>query len=141
MRVKYLLILPLVVVLYGCSADWHLRKAISKKPSILTEGVTVIEERDTVQILTERLVHDTIFDFTTDTVIVEKGKGKATVAVDTVMKKIYVEVQCDSDTVYVETMVRKTTIQPKVKDKGFDWELIGFIVLGLSFIFIIFRTG
>lgn len=134
MRSKFLLVLSMMILLCGCSADWHLRKAISKKPSILTEGIIVTEERDTIAVTTEKLVHDTIFDFTTDKVVIEKGKGRATIDVDTVRKTIYVEIECDADTIYVEKIVRKTTIQPQVKDKGFDWVCIAFVAFGILFV-------
>ncbi len=140
MRLTHLLLLSLVGLLYGCSADWHLRKAISKKPSILTEGKVILEVRDTIAVTTEKLLHDTIVEFTTDTIVVEKGKGRATVAVDTVMRTVYVEIECDADTVYIETVTEKTVLQPKVKDKGFDWGTLGFVIVGLLFLVLIFRT-
>jgi hypothetical protein len=138
---RALLILSLIVFAYGCSADWHLRKAISKKPSILTEGKVIVEVRDTIAVTTEKLLHDTIVEFTTDTIVVEKGKGKATVAIDTVMKTVYVEIECDADTVYLETITEQTVLQPTVKDKGFDWGMLGFIGVVLLFMFLILRFG
>ena len=42
---KYLLLL---LTLTSCSANWHLKKAIAKDPTILTEGVVVETVTDTI---------------------------------------------------------------------------------------------
>lgn len=132
---KILFLILSSAILYGCSADWHLRRAVYKKPSILSEGKVIREVRDTISVITEKVTHDTIVDFTTDTVIVEKGNAKATVAVDTVMKTIYVEVECDSDTIYVETIKEQTILQPVVKDKRKGW--INYAIAAISVLIII----
>ena len=40
----------LVIALMGCSANYHLRKAIAKDPTILTEGVVIETVTDTLYI-------------------------------------------------------------------------------------------
>jgi hypothetical protein len=45
--------LIVVVFLSGCSANWHLKKAIAKDPSILTEGVVIERVTDTITVYVE----------------------------------------------------------------------------------------
>jgi hypothetical protein len=40
----------LLILLTGCSANWHLRKAISKDPAILTDGVVIERVTDTIEV-------------------------------------------------------------------------------------------
>lgn len=115
----------LVVLLCGCSADWHLRKAISKDPSILLEGVTLIH--DTVTVVRPELRVDTLHTWSVDTVTSYVDRVRIRTKVDTVNRTVYVDVICPADTIRVP--YERVVIQPTVhKPRGYLW-LVGLLVL------------
>lgn len=61
----------LTLLLTGCSADWHLRKALKKDPSLLTTRIVTVT--DTV-ITPPITVRDTVSFVKMDTVRIEKDK-------------------------------------------------------------------
>lgn len=118
----------LVVMLCGCSADWHLRKAISKDPSILLEGTTIIH--DTVTVVTPELRVDTVHHWSTDTVTTVVDRVRIRTKVDTVNRTVYVDVICPADTIRVP--YEKVVIQPQVgRQRGCLW-LVALVVLLLG---------
>jgi hypothetical protein len=67
---KLILILGIVSLITSCSAEWHIRKAISKDPTILQNDT--IQIHDTVTWITEHFEVDSIFKLSHDTVVIEK---------------------------------------------------------------------
>jgi hypothetical protein len=117
--------IALVVLLCGCSADWHLRKAISKDPSILLEGTTIIY--DTVTVVRPELRVDTLHTWRVDTVTSYVDRVRIRTKVDTVNRTVYVDVVCPADTIRVP--YESVVIQPVVgKPKQGLW-LVGLVVL------------
>lgn len=114
---KYAILL-LTVLLTSCSAQHHLRKAISKDPTILTEGVVVEVVRDTIVVVTEELRVDTVHEWSVDTVTTYVDRVRIRTKVDTVTRTVFVDVVCPPDTVFVPYEYEKTVIQPVVKPKG-----------------------
>jgi hypothetical protein len=131
---KWLVKLTLLLSLSSCSAQWHLKKAIKKEPSILqadTISVTdtlvlppvamkdtvIIEQHDTITLVKERLR-------------VEIIKSNDTITIDAV---------CDSDTIIrvVEVPYEKVVYSPKagLKEKVWSW-IIGIAVgiIGMNLI-------
>jgi hypothetical protein len=89
--------LPLIILIWGCSPAWHLKKAIKKGAKVTTDSVyvDVVTERtitDTVALLSEVTKHDTI------TINTEKWKTKTVIRKDT----IWQEVECKPDTITVK---------------------------------------
>lgn len=129
--------LPIFIVLFlsSCTANWHLKKAIAKKPSILNEGTIIQEVRDTIMLTIEKVQHDTVVAFTTDTIIVQKDRARAVVLIDTVLKEVFVEVTCDPDTVFQEVILEQTILQPKVHDSVWNWKV--FKVVGIILLIVV----
>ena len=90
----------LALLLTGCSAEWHLRKALRKDPSLLTtKTVTVM---DTV--VTEPIVvRDTTILKQRDTIEIVKDRFRVKIvrSFDTLM----IDGGCDADTIYREIKV------------------------------------
>ena len=126
--IRWLTIATLTLLLYGCSAQWHLRQAIRKDPSI--QKITVVK-KDTVIITEQRTLVDTLELFK-DTVIY---KDRVRLDIKYVDKFIQVEAECPSDTVVVTKTVTSTQIEKKDRKIGivyWMWFFIGGAVLALS---------
>ena len=121
----------IVILLTGCSANWHLKRAISKDPTILTQGVVIERVTDTIEVITPELRVDTLHRFSTDTVTTYVDRVRIRTKVDTINRTVYVDVVCPGDTIYVPYEYEKTIIQPRVKH-GLDWWwlLVALIVGG-----------
>jgi hypothetical protein len=117
--------IALVALLCGCSADWHLRKAISKDPSILLEGTTIIH--DTVTVVRPELRVDTLHTWSVDTVTSYVDRVRIRTKVDTVNRTVYVDVVCPADTIRVP--YEKIIIQPQVGGRRECLWLVGLVVL------------
>lgn len=104
--------LPAAVIvaalLWGCSSNWHLRKAISKNPSILLEGVTIIH--DTVAVVRPELRVDTLHTWSVDTVTSYVDRVRIRTKVDTLTRTVYIDVVCPADTIRVP--YERVVIQP-----------------------------
>ena len=115
------------ICLSGCSANWHLKRAISKNPSILTEGVVVETVRDTVEVIKPEIRVDTLHSWSVDTVTSYVDRVRIRTKVDTIQRTVFVDVTCPADTIYVPYEYDKTIIQPRVRH-GFPW---GWVVLAI----------
>ena len=127
MKALYLLA---AIALTGCSANWHLKKAIAKDPTILTQGVVVETVTDTIEVIVPELRVDTLHTWSADTVTTYVDRVRIRTKVDTVQRTVYVDVVCPADTVYVEHTTERTVIQPKVRG-GIDWRWV-LVVIGLG---------
>jgi hypothetical protein len=131
---RYLII---VLLLSSCSAQWHLKKAISKDPAILSEGVVIERVIDTIEVITPELRVDTLHRFSTDTVTTYVDRVKIRTKVDTVNRTVYVDVICPADTIYVPHEYEKTVVQPKVSKT--NWLPLIIVLLILAILFAKFR--
>jgi hypothetical protein len=125
--------LILVVFLSGCSANWHLKKAIAKDPSILTEGVVIERVTDTITVVTPELQVDTIHEWSVDTVTTYVDRVRIRTKVDTVSRTVFVDVVCPPDTVFIEHTYDRTTIRPIVRSGAPYWVLwlLAAIIVGM----------
>jgi len=82
--------------LSSCSANWHLRKAIAKDPSILQPKEVVLI--DTV-VVTSSLRVDTLAYFRTDTITIEKERLR--VQIKRIHDTLRITAECQSDTVRI----------------------------------------
>ena len=138
--------LILIVLLSSCSSQWHLRKAIAKDPTILTQGVVVETVTDTIRVEVSsdslRGVTD-ISDFLQSLDTVQEFEFKengirAKVTIDPIGKILSVGIDTKPKTFEFEYTTEKTVIQPTV-EKPFNWGVLIYVLLGLALIFLIFR--
>ena len=87
-------IIVLLVMLTGCSAEWHLKKAIKKNPSLIQPSVHTI---DTIIIRDSVAFTDTFVSKTIDTLTIEK-EGVKTI------------VYRNHDVIRIKTIVKPDTI-------------------------------
>jgi hypothetical protein len=101
---KWLSLLIITLSLSSCSAQWHLRKAIKKDPSVL--------RKDTV------VVTDTIVTAPRDTITITKDRLKVNIvrSFDTIM----VDAICESDTIVQVIEVPVPSIVMKDSDRWYN---------------------
>lgn len=119
-----------LLLLSSCSANWHLKRAIKKDPSILIKDTVTV--RDT-------LVSETI---STDTLIVSKPSDTITIEKDRLRIKILrsfdtlrVEGVCLGDTIYFEKKIPVEKIVYKQKQwwERYWWVLIIILVAAIYY--------
>ena len=116
---KWLGRLSLILLLSSCSAQWHLKKAVSKDPTILERDTLVVT--DTV-VSPPVAITDTVTLKQHDTITVVKDRLK--VQLVRVNDTITIDAICESDTIIsvVEVpyekivYVEKSTLWDKFKD-------------------------
>lgn len=122
------IIAVLVAVLCGCSSQWHLKRAIAKDPSILTEGVVIERVTDTLTVYVPEIKVDTIHEWSTDTVTTYVDRVRIRTKVDTVNRTVYVDVVCPADTIYVAHTYDRTVISPTIRPRFPIW-IIACVIL------------
>lgn len=85
----------ILVMLTGCSAEYHLKKAIKKDPSIIKPTIHVI---DTIILTDSVAITDTFVSKTIDTMVVEKD------GVKTIVYR-------NHDVIRIQTVVKPDTIR------------------------------
>jgi hypothetical protein len=121
-----------ILILSGCSAEWHLRKAVSKDPDLVKP--TVVTVTDTI--VTEPIVvKDTIVTAQRDTIEITKDRFRVKVirSFDTLL----IDGGCDSDTI-----IRTVSVpvpQLVVGETGFQrvqrftfWGLITLLLIAIA---------
>ena len=88
-------VIVLLVMLTGCSAEWHLKKAIKKNPSLIQPSTHTI---DTIVIRDSVAFTDTFVSKTIDTITIEK-EGVKTI------------VYRNHDVIRIKTIVKPDTIR------------------------------
>ena len=114
MKCRYILPL-LILILSGCSAEWHLSKAVDKNPELL-KGKTMIVT-DTV--VTEPIVvKDTVTISQVDTVEIVKDKFRVKImrSYDTLI----IDGGCDADTIVRTLEVKVPVVEYKERSTLFD---------------------
>jgi len=91
---RWLYLLTISVLLSSCGAQWHLKKAIKKDPSILKSDTVVVT--DTI-VTAPVSVRDTVTLQKRDTITITKDRLKVNIvrSFDTIM----VDAVCESDTI------------------------------------------
>ena len=126
-------ILPFVIlILSGCSAEWHLLKAVEKDPSILKTKTMVVT--DTV--VTEPIVvKDTVITSQRDTV--ELIKDRFRVRVIRSFDTLLIDGGCESDTIVrtvtvsVPQLVAGETKLQRVQRFTF-WGLVSLLLISIA---------
>lgn len=112
---RKLLLFTSILLLTGCSADWHLRKALKKNPSLLTESVVTVH--DTI-VVPPVFVRDTVVARSGDTVVVEKDRFH--VKIVRVNDQLMIEGGCKTDTIFRTVEVPIKQVVYKEKNSFFD---------------------
>ena len=93
-RLRGLWIVSVALLLQGCGAQWHLKRAIAKDPKIVQERSIKI---DTVLITEEKTVRDTIVLKRTDTTRIERNGVR--IEIRRIHDTIQINAQCLPDTI------------------------------------------
>lgn len=135
MKCQY--ILPLcILILSGCSAEWHLTRAIKKNPDLLKEKVVTVT--DTVVVPPVEL-RDTVRLKEIDTVTLVKDKFYVRIvrSYDTLM----IDGGCDADTIIrvvevgVPQIISKESTMQRVQKYTF-WSLVSLLIIAIALIVI-----
>ena len=116
------------LALSGCSAEWHLRKAIAKNPSILQPKEIVLID---TMVITPSLRVDTLAYFRTDTITIEKDRLR--VQIKRVHDTLRITAECQADTVRI---FKEIALPPVIKYAPRKWwervplPLLLFLVVG-----------
>jgi hypothetical protein len=110
--IKYLFIIALLI-LSSCSPVKRFSRLIDKYPYLLTSDTVTIH--DTVNVIVPQVVHDTSFidNSLYDTVYIDKERLK--IKLWRVMDTVYVEGECESDTIEV---IRQIEVPVKYYETG-----------------------
>ena len=126
-------VIVLLVMLTGCSAEWHLKKAVKKNPSLIQPSTHTI---DTLVIRDSFAFSDTFVTKTIDTITIEKEGVKTIVYRDHDIIKIRTIVK--PDTIRIQKTIRVPQIQyqervkvPQMVGVGIGLVLILTLLLAL----------
>ena len=135
MKCRYILPL-LILILSGCSAEWHLSKAVKKNPSLLKERITSVTDTVVVEPIA---VRDTVTLSKVDTVEIVKDRFRVKImrSYDTLI----INGGCDADTivrtisVQVPQLVVGETKFQRIQRYTF-WGLITLLLISIVLIII-----
>ena len=112
---KWLVGLITIGLLSSCSAQWHLKRAVKKDPTLLkTDTIAIVDTVVTPPVT----LTDTVITRAQDTVVVQKDKLKVQVvrSYDTIM----VDAVCESDTIVQIVEVPVPSIVMKDSDRWYN---------------------
>ena len=122
----------LAIILSSCSAQWHLRKAITKDPSIIdTVKVVTI---DTVWMEVKKI--DTVFKYNFDTVFFVKDSVKVKFFYQNRDSLAYLDVDCPDCPSIKTTETKAPVIHKEIGFGGMKWLFIG-IGIGIALVLIL----
>ena len=132
---RWLFLLTMSVLLSSCGAQWHLKKAIKKDPSILSRDTVVVT--DTI-VTAPVSVRDTVTLQQRDTITITKDRLKVNIvrSFDTIM----VDAICESDTIVQVIEVPVPSLVMKDSDRWYNKVYkFSFYLLLLLLSFVIIR--
>lgn len=134
-RLRFLWLVTLSLLLSSCGAQWHLKRAIAKDPTIAQDTILRID----TTIITESIeLRDTITLLSIDTIRIEKDG--VVVHIERRFDTLLVDVECPPDTVRVFKEVPLVQYVPEKKERNLGiGAVIGFI-LALVLMRIVKRT-
>ena len=112
---KWLAGLITMALLSSCSAQWHLKRAVKKDPTLLkTDTIAIVDTIVTPPVT----LTDTVTTRTQDTIVIQKDKLKVKVvrSYDTIM----VDAICESDTIIQVVEVPVPSIVMKDSDRWYN---------------------
>ena len=122
-----LAVLSLCVILTSCGANFHLRRAIAKDPTILQKQVVRV---DTVLTTKERILRDTIVSNKYDTI--NTIKNNVSLKIVRINDTIIVDAVCPQDTIFFTKEVSVDKIvysKKKSKEVILLWALLILLLL------------
>ena len=119
---RSLWIITVALLLQSCGAQWHLKRAIAKDPTIVQERT---EKLDTVVITQEKLVRDTIVLKRIDTTTIERNSVR--IKIRRIHDTIQVQAECLSDTIRIVKEIKVPKIVYKEKKTTFG--LVKLIII------------
>jgi len=119
---RSLWIITVALLLQSCGAQWHLKRAIAKDPTIVQERT---EKLDTVVITQEKLVRDTIVLKRIDTTTIERNGVR--IKIRRIHDTIQVQAECLSDTIRIVKEIKVPKIVYKEKKTTFG--LVKLIII------------
>lgn len=123
MRKLRIISIACVGLLIGsCTAQYHLKRAIAKDPSIAN---TTIVQKDTIVVTKSVKTSDTLVIYNRDTIV--QTKDRIVTRFQRVSDTIFYSVECPTDTIKITQQIAQTKIDP-VKDRR---DLISWIFLGV----------
>jgi hypothetical protein len=132
MKRSFFITLSLSVLLSGCSAQYHLKRAIAKDPTILLQpkAITLI---DTV--VTQEVRHDTLLLPVHDTLTIQKERLR--IQIKRVNDTIRITGECLTDTIII---TKEIELPPKIvyKEKDNFWQTL---ITRLFLVLAIFAVG
>jgi len=132
---RWLFLLTMSVLLSSCGAQWHLKKAIKKDPTILKSDTVVVT--DTI-VTAPVSVRDTVTLQKRDTITITKDRLKVNIvrSFDTIM----VDAICESDTIVQVIEVPVPSLVMKDSDRWYNKVYkFSFYLLLLLLSFVIIR--
>ena len=123
---RFLQAILITLLLTSCSAQWHIKRAIKKDPSIITDTVIF----DTVVIREERVLRDTFLTTEYDTITMEDSFVYTQVIREKDIIKVYTK--CKADTIRI---TKKLPPQVIYKEPWFKWWY--FLIIFAIFVIII----
>jgi len=119
---RSLWIITVALLLQSCGAQWHLKRAIAKDPTIVQERTEIL---DTIVITQEKLVRDTIVLKRIDTTTIERNGVR--IKIRRIHDTIQIDAQCLPDTI---RLVKEIKV-PKIvyKEKKTTFGLVKLIII------------
>ncbi len=117
-----LLFIPFLFTLVSCSANWHLRKAIAKDPTIIqAQVITLI---DTVIVTPPERVETSFVALPIDTITIERERLK--IKIRRIHDTLIVDGECKSDTIRItETIEGPPVIKYTPRPNWERWLIYG----------------
>ena len=112
---KWPVALITIALLSSCGAQWHLKKAIKKDPTLLqTDTIAIVDTVVTPPVT----LTDTVTLHTQDTIVIQKDKLKVKIvrSFDTIM----VDAICESDTIVRVVEVPVPSLVMKDSDRWYN---------------------
>ena len=127
-----------VVTLTSCGAEWHLKRAIAKDPTLVRAQPVRF---DTIVVTKERKITDTIVMRDRDTITIENDRVRVRLvrSYDTLM----VEGTCLPDTIRIDVIreipqvVQRRSFFGRGLDRVAAW--VSFVALVFTIVFVVFR--
>jgi len=120
--------IAIVLLMTSCSAEWHVKRAVKKDPTIIHPTIVTI---DTIVIREERTISDTFVTTEYDTITMEDSFVYTQVIREKDIIKVYTK--CKGDTIRITKSVNVPQVVYVERLK--KWQLVtiwAFIVLLLS---------
>jgi len=129
---KWLVKLILVLSLTSCSAQWHLKKAVRKDPTILVKDTLVVKDTVVTQPVA---ITDTVTLKQHDTITLVKDRLR--VKIVKVNDTITIDAICDSDTII--SIVEVPYDKVVYVEKESLWDKIKNLAIYMGLAFLVFK--